>query len=104
MTDKSWNLSEMEMLAPSREAEETKPAKGQGETILPVVRRLPHPPGIEKKNWFDKLEAFVSGLSVRDTFWHRICSFLWLPLAFFSGIQTRQLSFDTFTAVLPFRR
>src|SRR6266498_326991 len=59
---------------------------------------------VEKKSWFDKLEAFVSGLSVRDTFWHRICSLIWLPLAFFSGIRMRQLGTEMFTAVLPFSR
>ena len=57
-----------------------------------------------RQSWYDKIEAFISGLSVRDTFWHRICSFIWLPLAFFSGIQVRQIDADKFTAVLPFRR
>ena len=73
---------------------------------------------------YDKLEAFVSRLSVRDNFWHSICSLIWLPLAFFSGIRLKMVksatrAFDTaakgagdavdkakFTAaaVLPFRR
>ena len=57
-----------------------------------------------RQTWYDKVEAFISSLSVRDTFWHRICSLIWLPLAFFSGIQVRQLDADRFTAVLPFRR
>ena len=56
------------------------------------------------KTWFDKLEAFVSALSVRDNFWHRICSFIWLPFAFFSGIRMKQLDVNTFAAVLPFTR
>ena len=42
-----------------------------------------------EKNWYDRLEAFVSALSVRDNFWHRICSFLWLPFAFYSGIRMK---------------
>src|SRR3954466_8079468 len=57
-----------------------------------------------KKNLYDRIEAFVSSLSVRDTFWHRVCSLIWLPLAFFSGIRMRQLSAETFTAILPFSR
>jgi len=56
------------------------------------------------KNWYDRLEAFVSKLSVRDNFWHSICSLLWLPLAFFSGIKMKQLDPTTFAAYLPFRR
>lgn len=52
----------------------------------------------------DKIEAFISRLSTRDNFWHSICSFIWLPLAFFSGIRTRQIDADTYAAYLPFRR
>jgi acyl-coenzyme A thioesterase PaaI-like protein len=60
--------------------------------------------GNQPKTLFDKVEAFVSKLSVRDNFWHSVCSFLWLPLAFFSGIRMRELDPQTFAAVLPFRR
>jgi len=56
------------------------------------------------EGWFDRVEAFISSLSVRDTFWHRICALIWLPLAFWSGIRVRKLDAETFTAVLPFRR
>lgn len=58
----------------------------------------------QDQTWFDKVEAFISSLSVRDNFWHRICSFIWLPLAFFSGIKMKQLDEKTFAAYLPFRR
>lgn len=53
---------------------------------------------------FDRIEAFISSLSVRDNFWASICSFIWLPLAFFSGIKMKRIESDTFTAVLPFRK
>lgn len=73
---------------------------------------------------YDQVEAFVSRLSVRDNFWHSICSLIWLPLAFFSGIRLKMVdsatkAFDsaakgaegavesarlTAKAVLPFRR
>ena len=62
------------------------------------------------KNLYDRIEAFISRLSVRDNFWSAICSFLWLPLAFFSGIRMKQLDGttfsdrSTFSAILPFRR
>lgn len=69
----------------------------------PVSRgiRTPDQPG-----WFDKLEAFISRLSVRDNFWHSVCSLLWLPLAFFSGIRLKELREGSFAAqaILPFRR
>jgi acyl-coenzyme A thioesterase PaaI-like protein len=53
---------------------------------------------------WDRIEAFISSLSVRDNFWASICSFIWLPLAFFSGIKMKKIDADTFTAVLPFRK
>lgn len=53
---------------------------------------------------WDRIEAFISALSVRDNFWASICSFIWLPLAFFSGIKMKKIDADTFTAILPFRK
>jgi acyl-coenzyme A thioesterase PaaI-like protein len=84
-------------------------------TAPPVVRQTPTPlaaaaaankprPAHPTKTWFDTLEAFISKLSVRDNFWHSICSLLWLPLAFFSGIKMKQIDAHTFAAYLPFRR
>ncbi|HEY8750803.1 MAG TPA: hypothetical protein VIM11_22655 [Tepidisphaeraceae bacterium] len=60
--------------------------------------------GREPQTLFDRVEAFVSRLSVRDNFWNSICSLIWLPLAFFSGIRMKQLDANTFAAILPFRR
>lgn len=61
---------------------------------------------VDQPSWFDKLEAFVSRLSVRDNFWNAICSLIWLPLAFFSGIRMKELDQNSFVAqaILPFRR
>ena len=55
---------------------------------------------------YDKIEAFVSRLSMRDNFWNSICSLIWMPLAFFSGIRMKELDGSSFAAraVLPFRR
>src|SRR3954464_13982951 len=61
-------------------------------------------PDQRPKNWYDKVEAFVSSLSVRDNFWHRICSLIWLPYAFFSGIRMKAIDSTAFQAVLPFTR
>ena len=52
----------------------------------------------------DRVEAFVARLSTRNHFWHRVCSLIWLPYAFKSGIRMRQVSEHSYTAVLPFRR
>ena len=57
-----------------------------------------------KPGLIDRIEAFISKLSVRDNFWHRICSLIWLPLAFFSGIRMKKLDAETFGAILPFKR
>src|SRR5438034_5596804 len=58
------------------------------------------------QSWFDKLEAFISRLSVRDNFWHSVCSLIWLPLAFFSGLKMKEIQPGSFAAqaILPFRR
>ena len=42
----------------------------------------------------------------RDNFWNSICSLIWLPLAFFSGIRMKELDPNTVVAqaILPFRR
>jgi len=53
---------------------------------------------------FDRVEAFVSRLSARNNFWHRVTSLIWLPYAFRSGIRMRRKSETTFAATLPFTR
>lgn len=52
----------------------------------------------------DKLEAFVARLSSRNRFWNKVCSLIWLPYAFKSGITMRPVGERSFAAVLPFRR
>ena len=51
-----------------------------------------------------RLERFISRLSTRNNFWHKVCSMIWLPYAFHSGIRMKRLDSKRFTAVLPFRR
>jgi len=43
-------------------------------------------------------------MSTKNNFWHRLCSMVWLPYAFTSGISMRRIDKDRFTAVLPFSR
>ena len=51
-----------------------------------------------------RLEAWLSRLSTKNNFWHRVCSLIWLPFAFRSGITLRRIDAKRFTAVLPYRR
>jgi hypothetical protein len=69
------------------------------------------PPPAPRVTWVDRVEAFLSRLSTRDNFWHRIFSLLFLPLAFWSGIRmrrhgdaVREDDTNSFTAILPFKK
>lgn len=57
-----------------------------------------------RKGLMDRFEAYIARLSVKNTFWHRVCSMIWLPYAFRSGIKMKRVDDNTFAAVLPFRR
>lgn len=52
----------------------------------------------------ERCERFVSRLSTRNNFWHKICSLIWLPYAFRSGISMKRIDANRFVAVLPFKR
>ena len=80
---------------------EVKPETRPPVSLTPIGSRIPIG---RLSRLYDKIEAFVSRLSVRDNFWHRICSLIWLPYAFFSGIVIKQINADTYAAILPFRR
>lgn len=53
-----------------------------------------------------RIESKISRLSSRNNFWHRLCSWIWLPLAFRSGIKfAHSRDGDKgFSVMLPFRR
>lgn len=52
----------------------------------------------------ERVEEFIGRLSTRNNFWHRVCSLIWLPYAFKSGIRMQRVDAETFTAELPYRR
>ncbi len=52
----------------------------------------------------DRFEAFIAKISSRNHFWNRVCSLIWLPYAFRSGIRMKKVDERTFAAELPFRR
>ena len=60
----------------------------------------------QRRGLMVKLDAFFSRLSSRSNFWHRVCSMVWLPLAFKSGIRMKQVESEDggFAAELPFKR
>lgn len=58
----------------------------------------------KKRPLSERIEAFVSRLSSKNNFWHRVTSLIWLPYAFRSGIKMKRIDGKTFEAVLPFRR
>ncbi len=68
---------------------------------------LPHDarlPALPKLSWTQRLEAYISRLSTKNNFWHKVCSLIWLPFAFRSGISMKRIDRSRFTAVLPFKR
>jgi hypothetical protein len=64
----------------------------------------PQKPEEDDLSLWERFEAFVTRLSTKNNFWHRVCSLIWLPFAFRSGISMRRITRDKFTAVLPFKR
>lgn len=75
------------------------------ESPSPVARRdeieLPNSWWYRMGVWFEKK---ASNLSVRNNFWHRVTSWIWMPLAYRSGIRVHKGSVGAFSALLPFRR
>lgn len=71
-------------------------AMGQGTAVARPRRR--------RRGFWERIEAFISKLSTRNNFWHRVCSLIWLPYAFKSGIKMAKGDPNSFSYVLPFRR
>jgi len=75
------------------------------EPVRQPIRAVPQPPkaGWWKRRWHN-MEARISRLSTKNNFWHRVCSWVFLPLAYRSGIKFKHVAKDSFSVVLPFRR
>ena len=77
------------------------------EPTFPAERYEPAPAAElapPRRGLFQRVEAFISRLSTRNNFWHKVCTLIWLPYAFRSGITMKRLDSKTFRAVLPFKR
>ncbi len=55
------------------------------------------------KGWA-RIEQFIENAVSRNRIMHRICSRIWLPFAFHSGITMKRIDENTFNYVLPFRK
>ena len=62
------------------------------------------PTDVPRRTLLQGFEAYVSRLSTRNRFWQKVCSRIWLPYAFRSGITMKRLDSKRFMAILPFRR
>ncbi len=40
-----------------------------------------------RRTLMQRAEAFITRLSTRNNFWQKVCSMIWLPYAFHSGIR-----------------
>jgi hypothetical protein len=101
---------QVEPKGPSAEAEDSEAPEAELEAaMIEASNDQAGPPGQTKAaevgySLMDRLESFISGISGRSAFWNRVCSMIWLPYAFKSGIRMRRVDERTFTAELPFRR
>ena len=71
----------------------------QEEIVLPSEYSIKDNKG--KLSFLKKIETFIGKLSTKNNFWNKICSLIWLPFAFSSGLIMTK---DENIAILPFRR
>ena len=71
----------------------------QEEMILPLEDSIEFEK--PKLGFVKTIEMFIGKLSTKNNFWNRICSLIWLPFAFSSGLFMTK---DENVAILPFRR
>jgi hypothetical protein len=86
---------------PSGPASRPEAEQDDEEVLQPGPSAVRHPVAL---SFTDKVEGFIARLSTRNHFWHRVCSMIWLPYAFRSGIRMKRVGERTFSAELPFRR
>lgn len=79
----------------------TTDADVSGGSLLAPDGVVPTPP---KMRLSQRIESYIETLSQKNRFWQMVCSKIWLPFAFHSGLRMKKLDTNTFTYVLPFRR
>ena len=89
-----------DVLTSMPETRQIMSTSNQKPVMASATATLPAP----KRSLYNRLDDFISRLSTKNNFWHRVCSLIWLPFAWRSGITMRQVGTDRFTAILPFKR
>ena len=95
--------------APFRGALQTPPPRTPSVTTAPVNHSSHDDPEAStpagmlppKKSLGKRIEAYLSRLSTKNNFWHRVCSLIWLPFAFRSGISLRRIDAKSFNRGPP---
>jgi hypothetical protein len=85
-------------IVPPADAEQPAAPKAKNSAVAAVPKLAP------RRTFMDRVDTFVSRLSTKNNFWHRVCSMIWMPYTFKSGIRMKRADDHTFSAVLPFRR
>jgi hypothetical protein len=98
----------------AQHAAEPVPIEPDVSAVEPVTGQPIEPPSskvrragealVVRPTLLHRIESYVSRLSTKSNFWHRLFSMIWLPYAFRSGIVMKRLDDKTFQAVLPFRK
>ncbi|MFU8830080.1 MAG: hypothetical protein ACNA8P_11705 [Phycisphaerales bacterium] len=91
------------MLSASASRPATASSSGVGPE-RPTRRRQKRADRPQKQTMWEKLEAFISRLSTKNNFWHRVVSLVFLPYAFKSGIKMAKRPNAQHSYILPFRR
>ncbi|QQE10569.1 hypothetical protein JD969_13790 [Planctomycetota bacterium] len=101
--------TDAEVEAEAQTEDKNDAEQAQTEKAEPRVTEIKIPAVEESsQSWLSKLitkgERKLSELSSKNNFWHRLTSWIFLPLAFRSGIKIHHGDVGTFSAILPFRR
>jgi len=102
-------MSDGTTLIPDTPAPDAPPSAGDAAAAPAAISRTArHTPPPErnpvKRFWKNKVEPWLSRKSTESNFWHRLLSFVFLPLAYRSGIKFKEVAKDSASIVLPFRR
>ncbi len=103
MTQTTTNPSSPE-LNPEIASKAPADAGSKPAAISQTARHTPPPERNPFKRLWNWGEPKLSELSTKSNFWHRVLSFVFLPLAYRSGIRFKDVAKDTGSIVLPFRR
>lgn len=103
VSDPSAETEESPAVAEQVDATESGDSAAPSEVSTTETSKGGKKPKKVKRSLFERAESYIERLSTKSNFWNRVCSMIWLPYAFRSGI-TMTLDENTYRATLPFRR